>query len=179
MKNTDKRFEANKIVKEKIGKALIELMEEKPFSDISVTDIINRAGVARASYYRNFESKEEVLISLTDDIMDIFRKRVAQLNVEFFSYEYILLIFQYFRHFKYLIMPVAKAGLIHIYLDLLDRELEERLGTMTFNDVKRYQVYFYSGALFNVFLKWLENDMKETSVEMANIVYQFAPGDLQ
>ena len=40
MKDTDKRFEANRQVKIKISRALIKLMEQKPFSDITVTDIV-------------------------------------------------------------------------------------------------------------------------------------------
>ena len=66
MKETDKRYEANRQVKLKIARALTKLMDTKAFSDISVTDIITTAGVARASYYRNFHSKEEVLIKITD-----------------------------------------------------------------------------------------------------------------
>lgn len=172
MKKTDKRYEANKAVREKIGRALVSLMEKKPFSEITVTDIIKDAGVARASYYRNFQTKEEVLISLTDELMELFKKQISQLNAALFSYEYILLIFRFFRHYKSMILPVFHSGLAYIYLDMLDRELEERLGTMQFNDVKRYRVYFYSGALYNVFLKWLENDMKETPTEMAETISQ-------
>ena len=41
------------------------------------------------------------------------------------------------------------------------------MGDMPFNDIRRYNVYFYSGALYNVFLKWLESGMKETPQEMA------------
>ena len=50
MKETDKRYEANRQVKLKIARALTKLMDTKAFSDISVTDIITTAGVARASY---------------------------------------------------------------------------------------------------------------------------------
>ena len=47
MKVTDKRYEANRMVKIKISRALIKLMDQKPFSDITVTDIVKTAGVAR------------------------------------------------------------------------------------------------------------------------------------
>ena len=80
MKETDKRYEANRQVKIKISRALIKLMEQMPFSDITVTDIVQTAGVARASYYSNFESKEEVLIKVTDDIMNEYRKKAAKLD---------------------------------------------------------------------------------------------------
>ena len=93
MKVTDKRYEANRMVKIKISRALIKLMDQMPFSDITVTDIVKTAGVARASYYRNFDSKEEVLIKVTDDIMLEYRQKAAALDGGFFSYASILLIF--------------------------------------------------------------------------------------
>ncbi|MFR3189952.1 MAG: TetR/AcrR family transcriptional regulator [Roseburia sp.] len=163
MKETDKRYEANRQVKLKIARALTKLMDTKAFSDISVTDIIATAGVARASYYRNFHSKEEVLIKITDDIMEEYRKRAEKLENDFFSYEAILLIFRYFKTYKKFILSVYKAGLAYIYLDLFDQELENHMGDMPYNDIHRYKVYFYSGALYNVFLKMAAKRNERTS----------------
>ena len=42
--------ESKKPVMEEITGALVELMAEKPFADITVTDVVKRAGVARASF---------------------------------------------------------------------------------------------------------------------------------
>lgn len=174
-RNTEENFKAfyeklRSEVKLKIARALTKLMDTKAFSDISVTDIITTARVARASYYRNFHSKEEVLIKITDDIMEEYRKRAEKLENDFFSYEAILLIFRYFKTYKKFILSVYKAGLAYIYLDLFDQELENHMGDMPYNDIHRYKVYFYSGALYNVFLKWLQNGMKEHPSAMASMV---------
>ena len=45
---------------EKITDGLLELMGEKPFEKITVSDIVRRAEVGRASFYRHFDSKEAV-----------------------------------------------------------------------------------------------------------------------
>lgn len=173
MNKDDKRYEANRLVRLKIARALTNLMETKAFSDISVTDIVTTAGVARASYYRNFQSKEEILIKITDNIMDEYHARAQKLGTDFFSYESILLIFRYFKTYKKFILSVYKAGLAYIYLDLFDRQFEEQMGDMPFNDIRRYRVYFCSGALYNVFLKWLENGMKEQPAEVAGMIYTY------
>ena len=96
-----------------------------------------------------------------------YRQKAAALDGGFFSYASILLIFRYFKTYKKFILCVFKSGLAYIYLDMFDKELENQMGDMPFNDIRRYNVYFYSGALYNVFLKWLENGMKETPQEMA------------
>ncbi|MFR4802256.1 MAG: TetR/AcrR family transcriptional regulator [Eggerthellaceae bacterium] len=59
----DKRSEANRQTRERIARALLRLLGIKEFSDISVTDIVREAHVARAAYYRNFSSKEDILVN--------------------------------------------------------------------------------------------------------------------
>lgn len=172
MNKTDKRYIANQEAIQKIGSALTSLMNEMPFSDITVSQIINKAGVARATYYRNFATKEEVLIKMVDHIMEEYHQKSKELNAKSFSYDSILLIFQYFKQYKSVILPVFHSGLAYIYLDLFDQELEDKIGHMKYNDIERYRVYFYSGALYNVFLKWIENNMEESCEEMAKITSQ-------
>ena len=53
----NKRQEANMRVKARITAALLTLLNEKSISDITVTEIISEAGVARASFYRNYCSR--------------------------------------------------------------------------------------------------------------------------
>ena len=57
----NKKQETNAFVRECITKALLQLMDKKPISDITITELVERAGVARVSFYRNFTSKENVI----------------------------------------------------------------------------------------------------------------------
>lgn len=172
MANTkSKRFDANRIIRIKIAKALIKLMENKSFSEITITEIVNTAGIARTSYYRNFDSKEDILAKSTEDIFNDYRAASKKLNQEYYSYDNILLLFRYFKSFKKFILTVYRGGLASIYLEGLDHHIEELAGDMPFNDINRYSLYYYSGALYNVFLKWLENDMKESPEEIATAFY--------
>ena len=57
----DKRMIENARVRRATANALIALMKRKRFSEISVTDIVREAGIARQSYYRNFDCKEDVI----------------------------------------------------------------------------------------------------------------------
>ena len=79
----DKRKEANIRVKSNITKALFRLMHEKSFSDISITELIRDAGVARVSFYRNYDSKEDVLVTLIEDILEQFRDTIDSNDTDF------------------------------------------------------------------------------------------------
>ena len=42
--------------------ALMLLMDEKPYDKITISDIAEKAGVARPTFYRNFNDKDEVIL---------------------------------------------------------------------------------------------------------------------
>ena len=65
----DKRKEANRRVKESITTTLLHLLNQKSISEISISEIISKAGVARASFYRNYSSKENVITTLIAEIV--------------------------------------------------------------------------------------------------------------
>jgi hypothetical protein len=45
-----------------ILEAVLLLIDEKPYNKISVSDIINKAGIARQTFYRNYKDKDEVIV---------------------------------------------------------------------------------------------------------------------
>lgn len=52
----------SEFLKECIADAIIDLMHKKPLAKITVNEIVNHAGVGRATYFRHFSSKEEAII---------------------------------------------------------------------------------------------------------------------
>ncbi len=53
-----------------IGDALADLLQEKPFADISISDITRRAGIARVTFYQHFENKQAVLLALVSEFFE-------------------------------------------------------------------------------------------------------------
>ncbi len=51
----------NAYVLEHLTDALLELLRDKPINEISISELCDSAGVGRASFYRNFEDKEDIL----------------------------------------------------------------------------------------------------------------------
>ena len=52
-----------------ITEALIGLMHEYPYDEISVKQILLESKLARKTFYRNFDSKDDVLISLIRSVI--------------------------------------------------------------------------------------------------------------
>ena len=61
---------------EYITEALLQLMNKKNYENITITDIAERAGVTRITFYRNFNTK--------DDIVKQYVQKLYKANLQFF-----------------------------------------------------------------------------------------------
>ena len=88
-------LEIKKLTRESIQTALILLLQEKKWEDITITNIVERAGVSRMAYYRNYESKEDILKDISDDFM----AKLTEITLPYIQakkwYDYWKIIFDY------------------------------------------------------------------------------------
>ncbi len=74
LQKTDKRKIANEQVKAKIRLTLLELLKEKNALDISVSELTQRAGVSRSSFYRNYSSFEGIIQEIIDGMATFWQQ---------------------------------------------------------------------------------------------------------
>ena len=53
-----------------IKEAMLELMVEKPFDKITITDIVKKADINRGTFYAHYDNTAEVLKSISASVMD-------------------------------------------------------------------------------------------------------------
>lgn len=70
MTKTDRRVQRTR---ERLQKALIELISERRFDAITIQDIVDRANVGRTTFYLHYSSKDELLMSCHEAIVGEFR----------------------------------------------------------------------------------------------------------
>ncbi|TQS21187.1 TetR/AcrR family transcriptional regulator [Microbispora sp. KK1-11] len=56
-----------------VQQALVELILEKGYEAVTVTDLINRANVGRSTFYAHFTDKQDVLFSNLDELSSLLR----------------------------------------------------------------------------------------------------------
>ena len=149
--------------------ALFKLMNDYEYEKISIKDIAGKAGVGRATFYRYFKSKEEVIVYYFEH----YRREFVFGQHPRCKEDYVKIATDALRMFKANKQPfklLKKAHLSDLYLDFLNQNFVK-----TFErdnpDKNRYLPYLYAGMLYNVSMKWLEEDCAEdTSVLAALIV---------
>lgn len=164
----------NERVRRQIISALFELMKEKPSSAITVSEIIRRAGVARASYYRNFTSKEDIICSAMDNIkVQVLPSDDTHSSEDFFRYDIAVHGFEaalsQFLLNKSDVLALYDNGYASLLQGLINEYIEEVVGDMKQASSERYLLYYISGATFNVLIQWLKGGAMESPHEMAKL----------
>ena len=166
----------NHTVKREIAKAFMELMTKKTYLDITVTDIVITAGVARASFYRNFGSigdvidliVDEMSEELIDDILPVLSCTNERRWREF--------LFEYFYRFTRRKHEMSEIGFrnMSVLFSRMDQKmklLEEKNAPANIREK-----YLPGGkiALINgITKKWVDSGMKETPEEMIDFLMSF------
>lgn len=168
----DKRKTENRRVKKNITSALFNLLEEKSISEISISEIITKAGVARASFYRNYATKESVITTLISDALENFRNTTTYNGDNYYTRENIRRSFEYFSLYKKQVLDLHRFGYGSILLKMLNQFHEEIAGIMPCNSLERYQLYIYIGSLYNTAMIWLQSEKMESIDEISDMFYQ-------
>lgn len=148
---------------EHITEALFRLLKEKPISEISINELCTQASVGRASFYRNFTSREDVLKKWLDKVTDEFVSDSAISLEKDSSTEYFTKLLAHMIQYKEVCSILNNAGLTQLLKDEFDRRFllsyQETYG--------RSMAYFLSGGIFNIILLWLTGGCRETPEEIA------------
>lgn len=148
---------------EHITAALLELLKDCPFSEITISDICSHARVGRASFYRNFESKEDVLKKWLDKVTDDFVSDSAISFEKDSSKEYVSKLFAHMMQYREICLILYKAGLVQLIKDEFDRRF-----LLSYQDIYgEFKSCFLSGGIFNIVLSWLLKGCLETPEEIA------------
>lgn len=153
-----------------IVQALFKLMSSYEYEKISVTDIVEKAGVGRATFYRYFKKKEDVIVYYFEHNAKAFK--FEQRIYPRCKADYIKIVSSVFDMFKQNKEPLKllrKARLEYIYLDYLNKNFGI-LFQKEHSDKHSYTPFIYSGMLFNVSMTWLDNDCKEDVNDLADII---------
>lgn len=148
--------------------ALMTLMQEKPIEKITVMEICSQAMVHRATFYKYFEDKYQLLDFCVYEIGEGFIKNDALDAPVRDCREYFLKLLRCLLNEFEAHMDMYIAILKKNKGDYLIRKIQEKITfsmcskfkTMSSPDISvphDMLAYFYSGACINVLYWWLEN----------------------
>lgn len=163
-------------VRQNIANALMDLMTEKMYMDITVTEIVNTAQVARASFYRNFNSVSDVIDYVIDDLSHEFMEDILPALTSRDERRWREFLFEYFYRFsrnqrKMAAIHSKNAAVLFSRMDQKMQLQEKLLPKTTLHE--KYTAFGKMGLINNIAKKWMDDGMQETPEEMINYIMTF------
>ena len=159
--------EANRITRESICTAFLEIINTKEFNDISISEIVRRAGVSRQSFYRNYTSKEDIVLEIESVMQTELIKKLDDPVYTENPKKWYLNFFSSIRANKAVVTILYKADLFETMLKKVPLLIESNM-TISTPDL-HYLIIGSMGAVNAISLAWFNDGMKESEEELADI----------
>ena len=155
------------ITKKALLAAFGELIEEKPFNKITITDITSRCGLNRMTFYYHFDNIYELMIwglemqmhEVSKDYINYENWKTGYLRVFYFALErktYIKKIFQTLEqeHLEHYLNKIAEGMVLSV--------IEDKSGSKPLNeDDKLFTAQICAYVLVGILMSWVSRGMKE------------------
>ena len=149
-----------------ITNAMFSLLAVKPLSEISVTELITKAGVCRSSYYRNYYLLEDVIKKYSQELSArIFQLPPASLDD---LPSHMQQVYEIYLAERERLTILDKRNLFY----LMDDKLYELCATQIQRldmSLGRYQTEIYAGASAYLIRAWVHRGFQESPAELAEI----------
>ena len=165
---------ANRITRESICTALLELLQIKGFNEITVSELVRRAGVSRQSFYRNYKTKEDIVLEIENTISKNLIEKMKDPVYISDPRKWILVFFAVITENTAVITMIQKADLFEVFFTQVQLLFENQLNSGG-SDL-HYNIVGSMGAVNAIVLDWFKNGMKESEREMVDICLSFCQG---
>ncbi len=161
------------MTKDLIAAAFLELLREESFINITVSALVNRAGVARASFYRNFNTTSDVM----NYVLDRYIKRMlviarsvienpTERNWRDFLFEYVY----YFRNTDNNYIQIRSDNMALLFNNFVNKAREIKHSLIPCPSEETRLLSAKLALTSGVLLDWKDNGMKESSEEIVNFI---------
>ncbi len=155
----------NIYVIEHITESLLTLLENKAIENISISELCDNAGIGRASFYRNFDSKEDILRMHINKLFDGWRSDWEKNNSIPLS-SVIGTLFGHFEQHREFYHLLNERHLIYLLKDVILDIMELK------PDLPKADAYakaFVAYTLYGWVEIWFQRGMQESAEEMRQL----------
>ena len=157
--------------KVRIAEALFEKLAVYEFDEISVSEVVAKAGVSRNTYYRHFSTKRSVLTFYIEELLREYLQGVEERGIS--DVEGILnYYFSFWGDRKEYVILLRRRQLLDLALDVQRKKFLEALPR---SDLPWHGVagvdetlvdLLFVGGMWNILLHWLDRGMDPKASEV-------------
>jgi AcrR family transcriptional regulator len=165
-----------------LGDALVALLHEKIFDQITVEEVLARAGVGRSTFYEHFSDKNDLFLSDVEDALEYFSTLLTRTNADPRRLAPVKELFGHIRESREFFAALVKSGKMEDVLELgrgyFARSIEERIRLSAAAQVSEFsrvaQAHALTGAMLSLLDWWMKREMTPDPEELDELFHCLA-----
>ncbi len=167
--------------RDRLGDALVELLVQKPFDDITVQDVLDRAGVSRSTFYTHYRDKNDLFLSDAEDFFEAMATALSRFGDKSERVAPVQELFAHIADVRPFYNALVESGRMHDVMELgqehFARGIEQRLNEMprsrTIPSDRRGAIaHGLAGTLFSLLAWWVQHGMTLAPDEMDTLFHK-------
>jgi AcrR family transcriptional regulator len=164
-----------------LGDALVGLMQEKPFDEIKVQDVLDRASVGRSTFYTHYRDKNDLFLSDVEDFWEAISSMLERSGEDSKRVAPVRELFTHIAEARVFRDALVASGKAHDVIELgqgqFARAIEQRLMKLsappgTVSGQFAAMAHALAGALFASLSWWLDRGMPVSAAEMDDVFHR-------
>lgn len=172
--------------KKLLYQTLIELMKDKTFEEIKVSDICTTAMINRSTFYAHYEDKYELLLDFINTLKKEFVEELSKKdNVNLTPREYYLKLIELFLEhienkkdiYNAIMINNRNSIMMDILLSVVNDDILKNIKENDINPNVPSDIIakFYLGGVINLGVEWLSNNNKYTKKQIIDYLKILIP----
>jgi AcrR family transcriptional regulator len=176
---------------ERLGSALVALIQERPMDDVTVQDVLDRASVGRSTFYLHYSDKDDLLLSQLEEFLEMMSTALSMRKEESHRVVPVAELFAHIGSQKKLYRALADSGRLNDFFDLaqgyfargIEQRLKEskRLSRLHLSNLRQSQraqpesgarASALAGSVLSLLRWWLDRGAKESPRAMDELFHR-------
>jgi AcrR family transcriptional regulator len=173
---------------ERLGIALLTLIQEMPIDDVTVQEVLDRASVGRSTFYLHYRDKDDLLLSQLEMFLETMSTALSTRKERSHRVLPVAELFAHIGNQNKLYRALADSGRLHDFFDLaqgyfargIERRLTEsgRLSNLPQRELGA-RAAALAGSVLSLLRWWLDRGEKESPQEMDELFHRTVWNGLQ
>jgi AcrR family transcriptional regulator len=167
--------------RDRLGDALVELLLQTPFDDITVQDVLDRAGVSRSTFYSHYRDKNDLFLSDADDFFEGMATALSRCGDKSERVAPVRELFAHIAEVRPFYNALVESGRIRDVMELgqehFARGIERRLAEMPQGrgipvNKRSAIAHGSAGSLIALLFWWVQHGMSASPEEMDKLFHK-------
>ena len=181
----DRRIERTR---NRLGNALIALIQEKPIDEVTVREVLHRAGVGRSTFYVHYRDKDDLLLSELEQGLEMWTTTLSRQQEMSNRVAPVAEFFAHVASAKRLYRALVNSGRIEAFFELAQgyfaRGIEQRIKqSKDLRNPHQHELTassnVFAGGLLSLLRWWLDRGAKESPRAMDELFHRMVWRGLQ